>query len=553
MLKKAITLLIICFFLIAHEKTIGQVAPGKYWVSFKDKNHSPYSVNRPEEFLSERSILRRARQQIAINGLDIPVNQFYIDSLLTMGLKIINVSKWLNGVIVSTNDLSLLNKALNYSFVKDIPLYPASKKANSVKKIQIKKEELFETPVEYGLSENQIKMLKGDYLHQNAFRGGTMMIAVIDAGFTNANLISSLEHLWQDNQIITNRDFVKDGLGIFSSHDHGTIVTSIIGGIAEGFIYGSAPEAQFVLVRTEKDPTEYIIEEYNWVCGAEFSDSIGADVINSSLGYSQFDDHRQDHTYLDMDGKTCISSIGATIAASKGIVVVVSAGNDGEKPWFRVGTPADADNILAVGAVDSAGLIADFSSRGPAYDGRVKPDVCARGMQTIGQMPSGVFFAVSGTSVSAPLISGLSACLWQANPTATNMQVILAIRQSSSFYSNPNEEYGFGIPNFALADSLLKRKLLSAGQAFTSFNIYPNPAKNYLDLEVYQKQPTVNPLIFITCFDISGRIVFKEKSELTGENSFLRLNNIDHLSPGSYRLMIELSGQIYPLHFFKIE
>jgi serine protease AprX len=553
MLNRTITLLSLCFLLTRFEKTVCQVAPGKYWIFFKDKNNSPYSLARPKEFLSERSILRRARQHIDYNGLDIPVNSFYIDSLQRLGLKIINVSKWLNGAIVSSGDLSILNIASKYSFVKEVQLYPEINKKFSIDRIKIEKDDLLGLPIKYGFSDNQIKMLRGEYLHQNGYQGGNIMVAILDAGFTNADQVSSLQHLWNNGRIIAYRDFVKDGIGFFKTNEHGTLVTSIIGGIEDGYIFGSAPEAQFVLLRTEYGPTEYIIEEYNWVCGAEFADSIGADVINSSLGYTEFDDQRQDHTYNDMDGKTCVSSIGATIASSKGIVVVVSAGNDGAKPWFKIGSPADADNILTVGAVDSLGFITGFSSRGPTYDGRVKPDVCAQGLATVGQHPSGSILSGSGTSFSAPLIAGLSACLWQSNPEATNLQLIEAVRQSSSLYSDPNNEYGYGIPDFALADRILKTKLLSEKQPLVSFNVYPNPAKDHLYLEVYQNQPSIDKLVSITCFDISGRIVFNEKAELSGKGSFLQLRNFDHLSSGYYLLMIELSGQVYSYYFVKIE
>jgi serine protease AprX len=553
MYKSIVTFLFSLFLLLFNDIACCQVAPGKYWVAFKDKNNSPYSTNRPEEFLSERSILRRTKQHILFNELDIPVNSLYIDSLQKIGLKIINISKWLNGVIVSTDDITMLNKALNLSFVKEIPLYPVTNQPKNFNKKVVKDKELSIQSVEYGLAQNQINMLNGEYLHNKGFGGENMIIAILDAGYLNANRISSLQQLWIENRILGYQDFVNDGKDIFKESEHGTFVTSVIGGIDTGNFFGSAPKSEFVLVRTENDATEYIIEEYNWVCGAEFADSIGADVINSSLGYTVFDDSRQNHSYKDMDGKTCVSSIGATVASSKGILVVLSAGNDGAKQWFRIGAPADADRILAVGAVDPLGIIADFSSRGPSYDGRIKPDVSAQGSGTIGQRSSGSFVSASGTSFSSPLVAGLSACLWQANPTATNIQVIDAIKISSSFYTNPNEEYGYGIPDFAAADRILKRTLLSEEQPLISFNAYPNPAKDDLALEIFQTKPQKGNLIYITCFDLSGRIVFKEEFNQTEEITLVHLKNIRRLSTGSYRLMLEIVQQVYFLDFIKIE
>jgi serine protease AprX len=550
---KIVKILSFCFLTITVESISAQVSPGKYWISFKDKNNSPYSADRPDEFLSEQAIERRTRQHIAFDESDIPVNSVYLDSLKKLGLEIIHTSKWLNGVLVATDNISALKEASDLTFVKDIPLYSAYKDNNPEFISYNKKSELTEMKIDYGLSENQVKMLKGEYLHKNGYQGKNMLIAIIDAGFTNANLISSLQHLWNNNQIFTYRDFVRDSLGIFEANGHGTLVLSIIGGVEQGYIYGTAPEAGYVLIRTENGSSEYIIEEYNWVCGAEFADSIGADVINSSLGYTVFNDVRQNHTYADMDGKTCVSSIGANMASSKGMVVVASAGNEGDGSWFRIGTPADADNILTIGAVDAAEQITDFSSRGPSFDGRVKPDICAQGKGTYVQKSSGDFSAVSGTSVSAPLITGLAACLWQANPVATNFQVMDAIRQSSSRYSNPDEEYGYGIPDFAFADRILKRNLVEVEQPLISFYMYPNPVKDYMNLEIFQNQFTADQNIYISCLDVAGRIVTRQENTLKNESNILHINNIDQLSSGAYTLLIEFSGHIYSLLFVKID
>jgi serine protease AprX len=276
-------------------------------------------------------------------------------------------------------------------------------------------------------------------------------------------------------------------------------------------------------------------------------------VINTSLGYNEFNDSRQNHTYSDMNGITCISSIGANMASKKGILVVASAGNDGAKTWHRIGTPADAVNILTVGAVDSLGIITNFSSRGPSIDNRIKPDVCAQGGKTIGQMPNNDFVTASGTSVSAPLIAGLSACLWQANPNATNLQVMEAVRMSSSYFSNPTNEYGYGIPDFAIADGILKRMLQHKDNTILTCILYPNPSIDFLNVEICQNETSSNQIVDLTCFDVAGRKVFKEQFETTGTITLIHLRRIGQLPSGIFCLKIETTGKIFSIKFIKTE
>jgi serine protease AprX len=259
----------------------------------------------------------------------------------------------------------------------------------------------------------------------------------------------------------------------------------------------------------------------------------------------------QNHTYSDMDGKTNISAIGASIASSKGIIVVNSAGNEGDDPWTRIGSPADADGILTVGAVDPEGEIAKFSSRGPSFDGRVKPDVCAQGVNTVVQNQSGEFTGANGTSLSSPLIAGLTACLWQANPDASNIQVMDAIRQSSSRYLNPDSLYGYGIPDFGRADRILKNMLTPQESPIMTYYFYPNPAKDFLNIEIYLRSETSQP-IYITIQDITGRIIRESSFTTEGIYSFLNLNT-EYLSSGIYMLGINEEGRLYSSVFIKIK
>jgi serine protease AprX len=542
-----ISLLFVWFSTIAS----AQIAPYYYWIQFTDKKSSAYSINEPWAFLSERSIERRLKQGIEIDTSDIPVNQNYIDSLRKLSLTIINVSKWLNGVVVETSDPSLLTRASNLSFVSSLS---TNSRLELTKKSAINKFNLDQNSVaefSYGLSENQIKMLQGDYLHNNDFLGQGKLIAVLDAGFYNANQISSLQHLWANDQIVATYDFVKDNSDFYSTYQHGTIVLSAMAGVEDNYLIGTAPEADYVLVRTEKSLTEYIIEEYNWVCGAEFADSIGADIINSSLGYTTFFDENQDHSYSDMDGRTCVSSIGANMASDKGIIVVASAGNEGNKPWFRIGSPADADGILTVGAVDSVGEIANFSSRGPSYDGRIKPDICAQGVDVVAQNQSGGFIKINGTSLASPLISGMVACLWQANPEATNSQIIDAIRQSSSRFYRPDSVYGYGIPDFRSADRLLKIMLNKNSTLPFNLYTYPNPAKNYLKIDIYKQDFTKPYDLLLTVYDLLGRVQYQEKAHIVTAFTFYNFSLLS-LNSGIYYIVLNIQGRSYSSMFIKI-
>jgi serine protease AprX len=530
-----------------------QITPQKYWIGFSDKNNSPYSIDNPREFLSERALSRRERQTIKINVTDLPVNTNYIDSLKRMGCKVINVSKWFNGVIVSIDDTVLLESIKQASFVKQPIIQVSCRQAAQIESHSIKQSEFLMVDIpDYGRSENQIVMLRGDYLHQQGYEGENMIIAIEDAGFANANNINSLSNLWMSDRVIALRDFVKDSLNILEAHYHGTLVLSIIAGISDQIIYGTATQAEFALIRTEDAGSECLIEEYNWACGAEFADSLGTDVINTSLGYSTFNDPLQNHRYKDMDGKTIPIAIAADIAASKGMLVVVSAGNEANNSWYRITSPADAINILAVGAVNPEGIISNFSSRGPSYDKRVKPDVCAQGVEVIAQSENGSIVECNGTSCAAPLIAGLATCLWQANQQASSQQIIEAIRQSGSICDHPDSLYGYGIANFFKADRILKYMLNPVEDQSIRFNLFPNPVRDHFYVEIVRPEIALNEKITISYIDLMGRTISMETRNIDESYSLLEFQNIQYLPTGIYTLRIELPEQKYSLRFMKV-
>jgi serine protease AprX len=484
---------------------LSQSTQYKYWIQFTDKNNSPYSLEHPADYLSDRAIERRLKQGIPITENDLPVNPEYIDSLINLGLRVLNKSKWFNAVTVQTSDSLLIDTISKIDFVKTFEnVASLTKKKSSFEKFK----EVYNLYIRdkdsysYGPSATQITMLNGHVLHESGFRGEGIHIAVIDAGFNSVHILPAFDSLWLNNQILGTRDFVDSDNEVFDAHQHGMVVLSIMGGNLPYQLIGTAPKAMFWLLRSEDTGSEFLVEEDNWITAAEFADSAGVDLINTSLGYSTFDDTTQNHSYSDMDGETARISIGAEIAASKGIIVVVSAGNEGENSWHYITAPADARNILAVGAVDSLGQYALFSSTGPSFDDRIKPNVSAMGQGTVVQIFSGGISLCNGTSCSAPIITGLAACLWQAKPSATNIEIIRAIEKSSHQYYSPDSLLGYGLPDFSLAMAILK--IPTQGKTIELTKIYPNPFSDQIQisLKIFSQQDVIFELT-----DITGKTV----------------------------------------------
>ncbi len=529
-----------------------QVAPDKYYVQFTDKDDSPYSINNPEEFLTQRAINRRTRYGIDIIEEDLPVNPQYINGVAAIGVEILNATKWLNGITIETSDSNKLDDIESLPYVQGISKISGKRDESSdwVNKPFFENESYDYTdysPVtikntsafDYGLSYNQIHMIKGEKLHNKGYTGEGMVIAVLDAGFYGTDTHMTFDSLFDNNQILGTKDFVENGGTVYDHHTHGTSVLSTMGGNTPGSLVGTAPHADYWLLRTEDGASEYIIEEYNWVSGAEFADSVGADVINSSLGYTTFEDPEQDHTYADMDGKTTPVTIGADIAADKGMLVVNSAGNAGSSGWYYIGAPADGFKVFSIGAVDASGILASFSSRGPTADGRIKPNVCAQGLGTLVADAFGSFTYGSGTSFSSPIIAGMSACLWQSNTDYTNEEVMNAIMLTASNASDPNNDIGWGIPDYEIAYNTLYTLEKPTCETFTYF---PNPVKDKLYIE-YQVEG--NKEITVQIIDQLGRIIYSDHfmSSLNGEN-MITINEIENIPVGVYLISITIDDRV---------
>lgn len=523
-----------------------------YWITFSDKNASPYAIDQPSRFLSDKSIARRQKQNIPITTSDLPVNPNYINEIKALGVTVLKQSKWLNAILVNALDISAIG---NLSYVKEIKLITTTLTSSTISKfdmensaqaIPLERSGIVPSPsvLNYGPSFFQANQIGVDCLHDLGYQGQGMTIAVLDAGFYKVDSLPVFDSLRVNNQLLGTHDFVTGGTMVYEDHNHGMCVLSCMGGNLPGSLVGTAPKAKYWLLRTENAGTETLQEEVNWLAGAEFADSVGADIINSSLGYVDFDNPADDHSYSDLDGNTTIVTKAADMAASKGIFVVSSAGNSGGPPWYKITAPADADSILTVGAVDSAGIIGSFSSRGLSFDGRIKPNTVARGVKATVASPAGGVFKQSGTSFSSPITAGAVACLWQANSAKTNMEILDAIQQSASQYATPDSIMGYGIPNFCIASMLLSGIDVHQWNAEDKLNVYPNPFNTNFEISFYSDK---KQRLQFEMYDVSGRRIFKEELKTVNANSYTMFNSTDGevLSAGVYILRVITSDKIY--------
>ncbi|MGD9977614.1 MAG: S8 family serine peptidase [Bacteroidales bacterium] len=521
--------------------TLSSSAQSKYFVKFTDKNNSPFSIDNPAEFLSERAINRRNNQNINITETDLPVTPTYIQQLKEAGVTVNYSLKWINGAVVTIENTEQLTDIQNLPFVDGTEkVYDAGAKATAftvdVRTIKPSKRTDDNTnELNYGASATQVKMLNGHILHNNGMLGDGIQIAIIDAGFYNADTYSVFDSLRARNGILGVKDFVKPNSNIYAEHYHGMMVLSTMAGYVDGSLIGTAPHAKYWLIRTEDVNSEQIIEEYNWEAGAEFADSVGADIINTSLGYTTFDVESQSHTYTDLDGSTAVITKAANIAASKGLLVVVSAGNDGSSDWHYLSAPADSPNVLTAGAVDGNGIHAYFSSFGPSADGRVKPDVCTMGQSTVLAIPDGTIGISNGTSFSAPLLSGMMACLWQARPQLTPSELIQLVQSNASLTESPNDSLGYGIPNFASAVNIPNNYSTT-----DVFQVIPNPFEDHITILLPGNH---SENIKYTVYSIKGEKVLQKKLSLTGNKFEISLP--DTLPGGIYLIKVVTSSKTY--------
>ncbi|RYU95689.1 S8 family serine peptidase [Emticicia agri] len=488
-------------------------AQNQYLVVFKDKANSTYSVANPKQFLSDRSIQRRTRQNIAITERDLPPNVAYLTEISKTGAKILYKSRWLNAVLVQATP-AILTQILKLSFVKGLEGTGDIRNArtggvseSSEPRNKFDSEEVTDN----GYSQTQLAMLGADKMHTRGFRGEGMLIGVLDSGFQNADQLSFFKDLFADKRVVSTFDFVDREVNVYDDHSHGTNVLSCMAAYESGKIVGTAYKASYVLLRTEDVYSETKREEANWLFGAEMADSVGVDVINTSLGYSTFDNPAQNYKYSDMNGDRALATRAADWAAQAGILVVASAGNEGNGSWKYIGTPADADSIIAVGAVTGTRSVATFSSYGPSGDGRIKPDLAAQGQTTLVGTPGNSVGYSNGTSFSSPLMAGFAASFWQAFPELTNMQVRQYLIRSASQYENPDNRVGYGIPDFEKAYQIaeLDQLITNLKKQGKDVVVFPNPANTQNEpVKVWVLKDDAGQNFEYKLVDMTGKVIW---------------------------------------------
>lgn len=507
------------------------------WIYFTNKPEAATYLSNPLSMLTQRALDRRTNQNIPLDVKDVPIHQDYLNQILNAnGITVKAKSKWLNAVHVRGTQSNIEALSL-FSFVSFIDFAngnlnaKASNSSSSNVLNSINKNLDATIDYNYGTSGNQIQMLNGHLLHEQNFTGQGKIIAVLDSGFTGVNTAMPFQNLINNNQILGGYNFPDANSNYFARHFHGTYVLSCMGSVVENQLIGSAPNAQYYLFITEDVNEENPVEESYWVEAAELADYYGADIINTSLGYFGYDNPSYSYTYNDMNGTTSFISRGLNIAHSRGMIVVVSAGNSGTTANPNIGTPADALKAFTIGAVDSNENYVSFSSIGPTFDGRVKPDVVAKGLAATLSDINGTIITASGTSFSSPIMAGMVASFWSAMPNLTNDQVIQFIKESSDNFTNPTTQKGYGVPDFQLA---LNNALNLENVVDNHPVLYPNPVENEFTLLTN----FTNTKLYI--FNAIGQLV--DEKEIMSKQGVYSLSN---LNSGIYFYKIETSNKTF--------
>ena len=523
----------------------------RYIIEFKDKKGSIHAISNPSTFLSAESISRKKTFNIPIDSSDLPVSKYYIDSILTFpDIKLVYTSRWMNLAVIQTTNQNSLDKINILGFVKK--QYPIANsivtlKSNDIEnsvvnnKSNLIDEAVNNNIISYGKSQAQISIHEGEYLHNKGFFGDGVKIALFDGGFYKYQNHTAFDSLRKQNKIKYTWDFVSNDASVNEDDQHGMNCFSIMGANLPGTFVGTSPHADYYLFRTEDVRTEFPIEEVYWLIAAERADSIGVHIISSSLGYTTFDDSYFDHRYNDLSGNMTIVSKAASMAVAKGMIVMNSAGNEGDAPWKYISAPADGVNVLAVGAINSNKQLAGFSGVGPSADGRIKPDIVSVGVNTQLISFDGTVGIGSGTSFSNPNIAGLIACLWQAYPEFSHLEIIQAVKKSGDQFLSPDNKKGYGIPNMHLAylDLNNQREIKNAKRILTEKNIklYPNPLTT--EGKIAYKS-TADGSFSWKMINLNGQML--KSNQLTvkkDEYYVIELGNLESLPKGKYFLVYQ--------------
>lgn len=496
----------------------------RYMVFFTDKTGSAFSINNPAAYLSARAISRRSNQNISISEQDLPVVAGYVDAIKSTGARVLFTSRWFNAVLVEATGAELTSIEALASV--DHVDYVAPGKNGTGGRVATKWQSQNGPPVANDVQNN---MLGLDAMHADGNMGTGKLIAVFDSGFIGVNTTQPFNHIFNQNRIVDSHNFVYGNEQVFAYDDHGTEVISTIAANSTNY-KGGAPDASFLLYVTEHVPTEYRVEEYLWAFAAERADSAGVDIISSSLGYSEFDDASMDYTHADLNGQTARISQAATWAFQRGILVVNSAGNRFSSTWNRITPPADAPNVLAIGALDAFGNVASFSLPGPNALNQIKPDVAALGVGVSVINFQGNLSTNNGTSFSCPLVAALAAGVWQMAPELTAAELLDMIRKSGSHYFNPDNQQGFGIPTYQAI-----KNIVGFQEQTEPITVYPNPAKDQLRIAQF---PITGADVNVQLSTILGQPLLEASFTANWQSNPMALD-VTGIAPGVYLLRVE--------------
>jgi subtilisin family serine protease len=502
--------------------------PYFYRVTFRDKGNYTSIGYSASDLLSARAINRRKIEGISVPDFkDIPIDKSYISKISLLGLKLHSTSKWMNTALFKSQSEVNINTILSFPFVSDVKIV----KNQGTKNFHRNKLDFEIEASDPASFDRPLTMVNGIALHNSGFDGSGTLVAILDGGFLNADKINSLAGIRSRKGIKATHDFVINNGTVYNASNHGTAVLSVLAGNIPGFIEGSAPGADFLLLKTEDVDSEFPCEEDFWAAGAEYADSAGADIISSSLGYFMFDDSTMNYKVSGLNGNTAFVTRAADIAASKGILVINSAGNERNDIWKYIIFPSDGDSVLAAGAVNGSNIIADFSSAGSPFDRRIKPDNVAMGVSIPVQINENIINRSSGTSFSCPVLSGMAACLLQAVPRASKNDIIDAFHRSADRYNSPDFLYGYGIPDMVQAIGYLQDKYLKIPESGPI--ISPNPTSGNFEIIF----PTPPQKVTIEIFSVSGKIIFrKDFADYAGRTIFV--TELQHAEQGLYLIRI---------------
>ncbi len=507
-------------------------------VFFSAKADVAASLANPISILTQDALDRKAMHGVAIDERDVPVDENNIAMLKAEpGITVFSKSKWMNAAYVRGGQSNIENLVGNgyveaVEFMnKSLNLAPITPFSSENKFDQ--ENSFVSTVYNYGDATNQTEMISMDYIHEQDFTGEGMVVAFMDSGFPNVFTNPAFSHVVNEGRFLGTYDFALRQTNVDGTGTHGANTLSDAAAIVDNEFVGTAPDASYYLFRTEYAPSENPVEEAWWVEALERADSLGVDVVNTSLGYQDYDDSSYSHTYSDLDGQTTIGARGANHAFDKGMLLVTSGGNDGNG-FGTVATPADAPGVLSIGAVDSSGNYASFSSRGPTVDGRIKPDVMAQGASAAVVDTDGNVTTSSGTSFSGPIMAGAVTSLWQSRPNTPNGELMQIVRESAHLYNNPTDEMGYGIPNFESAYLSLQALSVEDKILANNFAVYPNPVRDRLNISFPEQVTSAT----MTLYNILGSKVLEQ--QISATNNSLEVSD---LKSGVYLASISSEGK----------